>query len=364
MNRTQEIQNQIDYLNKQIESGVSMHAADTYRQQISVLETEKAQLVELEKLDQKHEIRVQESQTEIANILDNLEVSGLTMRQMCASEDDYQVLRIRFQKVYEQQADAFSKQLKGYEEREIQLTRQNESLQARNLEVEEENAKLSEENGKLSDMISKIENEREDAESKRDAAVRELESVRGEVKQLKEWNDDLRTQMALGVGGSLKVIDPEEKARQDAEEQERIERIKAQRTVYDLKGVEPINPKNYTAKRALDGETVTINWTQLRSYIVLEDQEEVNSFRLKHAPKENIEATIPLDPPALPIITEQQFPESNRSVDQQAACTSDGFGTSGYINSVTDDASVSLADRVEALEARVAQLEHQRTNVA
>lgn len=345
MNRKQEIMQQIEDKQQQISSGINLHAEDMLKQQIQTLENELAQIDDQEQLNQKHEIRVQESQTEIANILDNLEVSGLTMRQMCASEDDYQVLRIRFQKLYEQQADAFSKQLKGYEERELQLARQNESLQARNNEIEEEN-------GKLSDMISKLENDREDAESKRDAAFRELESVRGEVKQLKEWNDDLRTQMALGVGGSLKVIDPEEKARQDAEEQERIERIKAQRTVYDLKPVESINPKNYTAKRALDGETVTINWTQLKSYIVLEDEVEVNSFRLKHAPKEVIDPVVPLAPPQLPEPVNQevsQFPENQHC---GVPVSEDGTDTRLADAAVTREEFDALKADVEALKRR------------
>jgi chromosome segregation ATPase len=308
MDRKQEIIRQIEQLKQQIESGVSMHAAEMCRQQIAALETEleKVEQVDAQKqLEEKHENRVQESQTQIANILDNLEVGGLTMRQMCASEDDYQVLRIRFQKLYEQQADNFSKQIKGYEERELQLTRQNENLQDRINEVEEQSAKLAE-------TISKLENERDDAEAKRDAAAREIESVKGEVQQLKSWNDDLRNQIALGVGGAIKVIDPEEKARQDAEEKERIERIKAQRTVYDLQPVEPINPKNYKAKRALDGETVTINWTQLRSYIVLEDEAEVSQFRLKHAPA--VVPDISLVTPALPIVENQFQNEGNQPI--------------------------------------------------
>lgn len=349
--RKQEITNQIAECEKQINSGINLHAEDMLRQQIVALKSELVQIEQVDaqkQLEQKHETRVQESQTLIASILDNLEVGGLTMRQMCASEDDYQVLRIRFQKLYEQQADGFSQQIKGYEERELQLSRQNENLQARITEVEEESAKLAE-------TISKLENERDDAEAKRDAAAREIESVREEVKQLKGWNDDLRTQIALGVGASLKVIDPDEKARQDAEENERVERIKAQRTVYDLQPVESINPKNYTAKRALDGETVTINWTQLRSYIVLEDEAEVSQFRIKHAPPvvPNHPLVIPAPSLATAPVTEQQFPSSNGNMDQSATSATDGNGTSGDEGSSSDHETVSRSE----FEARITNVE-------
>jgi chromosome segregation ATPase len=235
-----------------------------------------------ELVEQNHESRLQESQSRIAQELDNLDFGGMTLRQMFSGEDEYQVVRIKFQRMLEDRDDAWSKNIKGYEEREIQLKAQNKYLQEVVVATEAENAQLHNNVIRLTNDNIRLAEEKEDSDTKRDAAVREAESYRGEIEQLKSWNDDLRNQVALGVGGAIRIMDEAELERQKAEELERLERIKAQKTVYDLVPDNDINPKNYTAKRATDGEEVTINWTQLKSYIVLTDEEQVQQFRLQH----------------------------------------------------------------------------------
>jgi hypothetical protein len=156
----------------------------------------------------------------------------------------------------------------------------------------------------------------------------------------------------MGVRAAIQVIDPEEQARREQEENERIERIKAQKTVYDVKGDRDINPVNFTAKRVIDGETVTFNWTQKNSYIILDDEQQVLQFRLQHAPKPD-ESNLPsiVEPPAVDaVIEEPQFPETTESTSQGGLGMVDpaqGAGTA-----VSREDFEALKQRVERLEQR------------
>lgn len=246
-----------------------------------------------QQVEQNHEERIAQSQQKVAFILDSLQVSGLTMRQLCAGDDEYELLRGKIQQLFEVQAESYSTQIRGYEEREIQLTRQNDNHQIRNNDLERENSRLAA-------YANELELRATDAESKRDAAMRELDDVKAQNEQLKSWNDDLHLQISRGAIGATRVIDPEEEARRAAEEEEKAARVRAQKTIYAVKPDREINPVNFTAKRVIDDEPITFNWTQRNSYIILDDEAKVLQFRLQHAPKPT-EDDIPaiIEPPGV-----------------------------------------------------------------
>ncbi|GAB7057369.1 hypothetical protein JCM16163A_41180 [Paenibacillus sp. YK5] len=94
----------------------------------------------------------------------------------------------------------YKEQLRAAGDRELQLQRQNEELQAR---VSEINSQLTDALDKNATLIF----EKQDAEDKRDNAVAQLEQANAEIERLNGHIDDLRKDQAVGVRNGYKVID-------------------------------------------------------------------------------------------------------------------------------------------------------------
>lgn len=150
--------------------------------------------------------------------------------------------------------------------------------------------------------------EKEDAEAKRDAAVEEKRQ-----REAKE-SEDLAKMIA------------DEKAEKERREAE----SKAKRTVYDLVPDSDINPKNYTAKLASTGETITFNWTQRNFYKVLTDENEVSQFRAEHSQASNLpDITLvgaDIFEVTAPTFSDEQFRPSLGSVQESEEVRSENTG--------------------------------------
>lgn len=322
------LQEQLTQLQQQIATE-KQRGAEHDRFLVAQWEAQEAALLEQimnEQVEQNHEVRIAESHQKVAYILDSLQVGGLTLRQLSAGEDEFELLYSKIVQLFEVQAESASNQIKGYEERESQLIRQNNNLQNRLTDAERENSRLSA-------WANEQETRANDAEAKRDAAVRAAEETKAENEQLKSWNDDLQLQIQRGVSGAIRVVDAEEEAKRAVEEQERIERVKAQRTIYDVVPDNDINPKNYTAKKVIDGEEINFNWTQKNSYIVLTDEAQVNSFRLQHQTQALPDSSLDhiATPPIENVVEESQFQEAgpdmavSTSSDQEAVVSREEY---------------------------------------
>jgi hypothetical protein len=137
----------------------------------------------------------------------------------------------------------------------------------------------------LRQQLSQTVIERDDAFSKRDAAVEE--------KKQRDAQESADLQKMI--------------ADEQAEKERKAAEDRAKRTVYDVVPDNDINPKNYTAKLASTGETVTFNWTQKNFYTVLTDEAEVSQFRLQHAEQSNQAnpaLDTPVEVPTIPAIPE------------------------------------------------------------
>lgn len=312
-----------------------------------------------QQIEHNHEQRVQTAKDEFSTyIAASLDEDGITPREIFIGESQEKLYTIKSSQAFNALVSKLSSQLSGAEEREIQLKRQNDELQDR-FEALEAELRLAQ------SKASKAEFERDEAHKVRDNAAASLEEKDKEINRLSEQVDELRKEMAVGARNAFKVVDAEEQRKQvdDLVRQVKESRIR----VVNMRPMEgDFKRQNWIAEDAMTGDLYSFNWMDKGKYVELNDHE-VQQFRLEQAQKAAANATISLDYPITPelqVITEQQFPSSNGSLDQAATCTPDGRGTEGDTEGVTDDASVSLAARVEALEARVAQLEHQRTNAA
>jgi hypothetical protein len=199
---------------------------------------------------------IQTATVDAAYFLDNLVIEGLTMRQLTAGESEYQMLRIGVQSELISRAE----KLAGLQKMIDSLAKVNEQM--------------SMEHGKL--ILDK-----EDAESKRDAAMAKVDGLELLVSEKQAQIDILRNEIAVGAQQAYKVVDLDAQAQQM---KELADKIKASRIhVYDVVPDNDINPKNFTAKRVDNGESITYNWTQENNYIVLKDEAEVSRFRDQHA---------------------------------------------------------------------------------
>jgi hypothetical protein len=179
--------------------------------------------------------------------------------------------------------------------------------------------------------------ERDDAFAKRDAAVEE--------KKQRDAQESADLQKMI--------------ADEQAEKERKAAEDRAKRTVYDVVPDNDINPKNYTAKLASTGETVTFNWTQKNFYTVLTDEAEVSQFRSQHAEQSSVpDPTLdtPVEVPTIPAIPEV-------TPVQEAQFHEDAVQSGNEVDPGTPSADGPSAETVsrqehEALKARVDSIEN------
>lgn len=115
--------------------------------------------------------------------------------------------------------DASREDGRAWAERELQLKRQNDSLQHKVYEQQDiitngkgANAELVREIGDLRDHIAKVNFEKDDSDSKRDAAMAELDGVKLELEMAREEIQQMRAADHYGESKAQKIIDitPEE----------------------------------------------------------------------------------------------------------------------------------------------------------
>lgn len=247
------------------------------------------------------QMKIQDAAVEFVSALDTMDFGGLTLRQVIGSEDGYQLVTIELKKAFIAQADEFSKQLMNANEQRTHLQSTFEALfnksQEQEKEIDETNRLLNEE--KFA---------RAHAEQYRDNASKQLEEAKKEIERLNGQVDDLRKEIAVGAREAYKVVDSEAEAQK---KKELADKIRAERTVYDVVPDSLINPKNYTAKLVATNEVVTYNWTKQNFYIELKDENEILQFRQQHGKPEfiesdNAEIAAPVQDSVTP---EEAFPE-------------------------------------------------------
>jgi chromosome segregation ATPase len=216
---------------------------------------------------------------------------------MFAGESEAEISLIAIQRMMEDEVSPLLEQIKGLEEQLLQEQRQNTYLQGR---IKDADAKSDQ----LTAEVTQLRTDLADAEQKRDAAARELSDAQAKIEQLQSWNDDLQKQIAVGVSGAIRVIDPEEKARREAEEKAAAERMRIEKyTVYDVKPDNELNPRKYFAKRAYDNEPVEFLAFAKNAYTILNDESEVLQFRTEHQPESVAQDNTDVAEPAQPVQT-------------------------------------------------------------
>ncbi|WP_229729640.1 hypothetical protein [Paenibacillus silvae] len=308
---------------------------------------------EIDFLEQQH---VEEAQQEVAYIMDNLDLEGVTMREMFKNESTesaeaaYQVVKIAVQNALLQRDEHWMTEVKDLRERLAAETASKDAAQSAADEAGEANAKLVTE-------IRDVRMELEDTASKRDAAVNQLEEAKAEIARLNSHIDDLRQQLAVGAANAVKVIDAGDAMAAWKEQKKREEEAKP--AIYDI---QPMDNRgaNFKAKLAATDEEITFNYLEKGKYREV-SAEEAPQFRVRVeepervdedlAQSESVEESSELTPPWGYL--EEDTEDGHKLAEEQLA----GSATE------TTTGEVTRAE-FEELKKRVARLEQPQAEVA
>ena len=319
----------------------------------AIEEEDAAYQAELEQIQQAkseqeaaQQTRIEEATMAAAFFLDNLVIEGLTMRELCAGEDQYQMLRIAVQTDKINQAEEYSKQINAIQaEENTQKSLLKQQLENVQKKQEEDNKQAYED----MELIKHLESELAQSKLETIDYQTKLRNATDEIDRLNSHVDDLRKEIAVGARNAYKVIDSEEQGKQM---KELADRIKASRIhVYDVVPDSEINAKNYTAKRADNGEEVTYNWTQAKNYIEIKDPNEVEQFRQQFANKEAVSDSALGNEEVVNVTPEVTFPEIPSAIAPEVNVPAE---VQLVISTPTDGGQgQTVEERLSALEAHV-----------
>lgn len=234
------------------------------------------------KIQEDHVTRVSTVASQFDDFLANLNLGGLTLRQVIGGEKEYQLASIDLKKAFIAQAESFSDELskqqaahndaiRASQDRENQLKRQNENLQAK---VTQQETLLEEASRKsMQDAL-----ERASIEQSRNNAVAQLDEANIQIDQQKGHIEDLQTQISIGVRGALNVIDT---AEEELQKKALADQIRKERTIYDVEWVDEIKRTRKKAKIAATGEEIDFPWTEESKFFVIQEAE-VSQFRSEY----------------------------------------------------------------------------------
>ncbi|OMF47722.1 hypothetical protein [Paenibacillus amylolyticus] len=316
---------------------------------------------------------VEESQQEVAYLMDNMDLDGMSMRDMFKNEKPeeaeaaYQFLRIAVQNTMLQRDEEWMARIKTLEERLAMETA------AKDVAV----AKADEMGEKNSELVIQIRDAKgllEDAESKRDAAAGQLEEAKAEIERLTSHVDDLRKQIAVGAVNMAKVIDPADalahykEQKRIAEEEKRLAeaaREAAKPAIYDVEWGDA-KKSFYTAKLAATDEEIKIPYLTKGAYREV-SAEEAPQFRINtqesehrdedHAqPAANVEEGDQLAPPTW------GYPEGDEATQESTGHELAEGDVAGSADPETEGPPTRA--EFEELKRRVSALELPQSEVA
>ncbi|MFF3923111.1 hypothetical protein [Paenibacillus lactis] len=342
----------IQQLQQQIEQvRVELHAEnqrgalkDSHK--VSELETKLSDLsqqLDVELRLTQHEAKVEESHAEIAYFMDTLNVEGISMRELCKGEEEYQLLRAVVQGAWMQRDERRLNENKELDQKNAELKAEKEQLQRQYDELYEENSKQRHE-------IHQLQMSLEDANKKRDAAVSELEASQKEIERLNSQVDDLRKEIAVGAVAAAKTIDITESLEQY---KRKLQEEKESKT--PIYNVQPLDPKGslFSAQYAETDEPLTFNWLEKGKYREV-TAEEAEVFRAEYKKRMAQDRALDAGESAL-----TPPPISFQEQEDEDTTTTNGLDQ-GYANGeVEDQAAGSIEERITALEQRVKALEMQ-----
>lgn len=339
---------------------------------VANLETKLAELSQqldhqqqLEKNNEAHEQRVEESHNNIAHTLDNLVISGVTVRELFLNETRegaeaaYQAFQIAYKQMMMDKQEGFLKEIKSYKDQlataKVESEAQIKEQQKKYDELYEESAKQRFE---ATAKVHELENALEEMGRKRDAAVTRAEEAEAEVKRLESQVDDLRKEIAVGPKRAVEVVEIGSDAAIEAWKRQRELIEEKKRAEQDSKtpvyNVQPLDAKGsqFSAQLAENDEVITFGWLEKGQYreVTAEEAEQFRRSTEKSngetvaTPGESVEEVL--------VPVNLQFQE-----DETEDATEHGLDEDDIDREVEAEAAGSVEEQLAALEQRVKKLE-------
>lgn len=342
-------QQKVDRLQAELDAllGQSPRNESAVAQTASALDEAKRELEQ----EQAAMVRIQGATEQAAYFLDNLVIEGLTMRELCVDEPQYQMLRIAVQNQIISMAEDFSKQVSDVQaEDNIQIAQLKQQLNEAQAKIEENSQEAYED----SETIKQLREDLHQAKLEVADYQKKLKNATDEIDRLNSQVDDLRKEIAVGARNAYKVTDVD----QAQQLKQLAEQIKASRIpVYDVKALD-YNRSNFSAINANTGEPFTYNWTAAKNYVEITDPNEVEQFRQKFANKDAVQDSTLAESVQNGVTQEATFPEVPRAEAPGLPTEPvqvDPGQSSGEVPAAQD--GVVTRAEFEALKLRVVELE-------
>ncbi|OZB90074.1 hypothetical protein [Paenibacillus sp. XY044] len=305
------------------------------------------QQLDVEQRLAQHEERVEENQTQIAYILDNLTVEDVSMRELCNNEAAYQLLRTVVQQTMMDREEKLLSEIKSTKDQLDAAKTERDNTQKQYDEMYEVSAQQVKE-------IANLKAELEDTERKRDAAAAELDEAKAEIARLNSQVDDLRKEIAVGAVNAVQVVDVKD-ALDNYKKQKQLDEA-SKPAIYDVQQTD-LKGSTFTAKLAETNEQITFGWIERNKYKEVTAQE-AEVFRAEYLARQAEKETernqddLALGSGAVVIPTDSQFQKESES-------QLDGVDQGDTDGALETEAAGSVAERLQALEQRVTLLEQQ-----
>lgn len=285
-----------------------------------------------------YEQRVEESQAEIYNALDNLRVGDKSLRELFlnTTEEEAEAAYQLVSAVWKQEtAEIVEKHLAAYQELEQQLSQERKEkseLQARYDELYEEHAEQRK-------TLNEVRFELEEANAKRDAAANQLQEANEQIKQLSGQIDDLRKEIAVGATNAPKVIDVKDAYENYLEQKKKAEASRP--AIYNKRWKDELKKTVYLANLAETGEEIEIPHLEINKYREV-TAAEAEVFRAEYEAK-RAQESVQVDPGNGLDVTQEQFQTEDTPV-----------AIGGVVEG---NVGLEVAREDATLEERVAELE-------
>lgn len=229
--------------------------------------------------DMKAQLAAEEAQETIFNQFENLDFGGgmvLSLREVCSSEEYYQLLSMWLQNYIGDQASKHATIVNSYKS---EIAAQEETIRYLNVEIERQQDSIIELN-EAAASSARLQLVIDDLTAKRDSAGVQLAEAKEENERLTKDNEALRRQLEGQNAPASPQVDPAELYR-------RIQAAKPgiynKRWFINERGLE--DRRYFTANMSETGEEITIPQLEIGKYRE-ESQEEAERFRAEQAQAE------------------------------------------------------------------------------
>ncbi len=367
--KIQQLKEQIEQVQAELHAENQLGSSRDRNKIVELEETlaEYSQKLDAEEREIQHKAKVEESHNNIAHTLDNLVISGVTVRELFLNETRegaeaaYQAFQIAYKQMMMDQQEEFLKEIKSYKDQlanaKVESEAQIKEQQKKYDDLYEESAKQRYE---ASAKVHELENALEEMGRKRDAAVTRAEEAEAEVKRLESQVDDLRKEIAVGPRRAVEVVEIGSDAAIEAWKRQRELAEEKKRAEQDSKiliyNVQPLDHRRskFQAQYAKNDEVFVDSYLYFANYreVTAEEAEQFRRSTEKSngetvaTPGESVEEVL--------VPVNLQFQE-----DETDDATEHGLDEIDTDREVEAEATGSVEERLTALEKRVAELEGQ-----